>query len=437
MFGRVDGVLGGSGAISPAESSRHEREESRLLDSSSAIKLLHLCGRRRTGSEVTASGARNRSLASLRVISSDYVMKWFSTHRPEIAGTVLILLFGFAAPVLLMEIGLRLFSKEVRNYEQLRQQGRDARRESIWRRSDDPILVYEHRPHYSKDGVRYTEDHGILSDHEIVETSHSSRFRIAVLGDSISAGLNLSRSEVFPSILRSMLNSDSISSPRTVEVLNFAVNGYRTIQEARLLETKVVRFSPDLVILQYCLNDAGNSLTPTVWFEDRTFYGSHVVRRTVKGLKKFLSPTGPADSYYVPVFGPGYGSSDYWLSLYDKESQSWLSVEESFESVARVSNEIGVPALVVIFPLFLEPDWNISLVQPTHRQVAEAAQEAGLYVLDLLESFRLHPVSELQLEEGDIYHPNGAGHQLAAEEIYRFVRQRIDEDQLDPDISLN
>lgn len=39
--------------------------------------------------------------------------------------------------------------------------------------------------------------------------------------------------------------------------INFGVMGYDTTQEARLLETKVLAFQPDLIVIGYCLNDIG------------------------------------------------------------------------------------------------------------------------------------------------------------------------------------
>jgi len=279
--------------------------------------------------------------------------------------------------------------------------------------------------------VRYTDSNGILSDKEVSKAKQESLFRIAVLGDSIAAGLYQPRSEGFPSILESMLNSGPAPSNRKVEVINFAVNGYRTVQEMRVLETKAIQFSPDLIVLQYCLNDPGNSLTPTVWFEDQGFSGSHVIRRTLKGLRKLVAPVNPSDSHFVPVFGPGYGSTDYWLSLYAKDSASWLSVKRSFQRIADIAHQKGVPAIVLIFPLLIEPEWQISLIHPVHQQVTLAAQEAGLQVLDLLEVFRRFQVKDLQFEKGDIYHPNLTAHRMTAEELYTVVAELLEE-RLEP-----
>jgi hypothetical protein len=57
----------------------------------------------------------------------------------------------------------------------------------------------------------------------------------------------------FPSQLEHYVNPPS--GRRLVKVLNFGVPGYNTAQELEVFQSRVLRFEPKLVILQYCLND--------------------------------------------------------------------------------------------------------------------------------------------------------------------------------------
>lgn len=336
---------------------------------------------------------------------------------------LLAAILGLAVAVLLLELALRLFSEEVRQYERVQRRREEAQRDSIWQASDDPVLIYEHRPNYRKDGRVLTEGNGILRAEQVSRQKPASVFRIAVLGDSIAAGLYLDPSQTFPVLLESALNSNYGASGRNVEVLNFAVNGYRSVQEARLLELRAAEFSPDLIVLQYCLNDVANSYTPTIWFQEPPAYRMHLVRRAVKLLKTARGFDDPLHSRLVPKFGPEYGTLDYWLRLYDEQSASWQSVVGALESVAEYTKKRNIPGIVVVFPLFLEDDWQRSTVIPFHRQVVRAAEDAGLAVLDLLDVFGHYDVPALRLKEKDIYHPNGVGHRLAAEELAKRVMQ--------------
>jgi lysophospholipase L1-like esterase len=75
--------------------------------------------------------------------------------------------------------------------------------------------------------------------------------RIAVLGDSYTEALQVEEDERFTSRLEEMLNSRGGLQGRRVEVLNFGVSGYGTCQELLLLDTTVLRYSPDVVLLQF------------------------------------------------------------------------------------------------------------------------------------------------------------------------------------------
>ncbi len=78
-----------------------------------------------------------------------------------------------------------------------------------------------------------------------------SLFRIALLGNSMTFGTSVSIEETYGRVLEEALakslqkNGDS----RTVEVMNFAVQGYVFEQMARVYEDKIRPYAPDLLIV--------------------------------------------------------------------------------------------------------------------------------------------------------------------------------------------
>ena len=66
--------------------------------------------------------------------------------------------------------------------------------------------------------------------------------RIAVLGDSFTAGMNVDDKDVFTKILENVLLKNA-------EVLNFGVDGYGPTQEYLLLKSKALHYEPDLVVM--------------------------------------------------------------------------------------------------------------------------------------------------------------------------------------------
>ena len=78
-------------------------------------------------------------------------------------------------------------------------------------------------------------------------------FVIAVIGDSHTySSRSARREDSFPARLEHHLMA---LTGKNVKVLNFGVPGYNMAQELEVLRSRALPFKPDLVILQYCIND--------------------------------------------------------------------------------------------------------------------------------------------------------------------------------------
>lgn len=87
---------------------------------------------------------------------------------------------------------------------------------------------------------------------ELPTTAAHDGYRIAVLGDSWTVGVNVDEDETYVARLAAGLSA--AVAPRPVEVLNFGVVGARAETGARIL-SRVLALAPDLVILAYAQND--------------------------------------------------------------------------------------------------------------------------------------------------------------------------------------
>jgi hypothetical protein len=98
-------------------------------------------------------------------------------------------------------------------------------------------------------------------------------YRIAVLGDEYSEAMGVRLADSWWLQLEPKLRHCDFKPGRLVEVLNFGVAGYGTAQELVLLQKTVMRYAPDLVLLQFSNRDdvIDNSfaLTP---YKLRPFY---------------------------------------------------------------------------------------------------------------------------------------------------------------------
>jgi lysophospholipase L1-like esterase len=327
-----------------------------------------------------------------------------------------LVLASVALTLSALEVGFRLFSDPSGGFADILKQSRQARESSAHQKSDDPELIYVTRPDYVADGVRISEAHGILQSSDVPVAKPPGTFRIAVLGDSIAAGhtLRVRHARNFAETLEELLNARGGTS--RFEVLNFGTDGYGTLQEARLLETRVSPFAPDLLLVQYCLNDPSNSYTPTVWFIDAKprSYLLDFVRRRLGLTPSELSPAHPRYTH---------GAVD-WQRLYEPAGASWQGVVRGFARIAAWAKPRGVPVVVVIFPLLLdEPDARAQapLLGRIHAQVGAAAVQEGFRVLDLAPVFGRLPAAELREIPGDQIHPDPRGHELAARAILELL----------------
>jgi len=76
-------------------------------------------------------------------------------------------------------------------------------------------------------------------------------YRIAVLGDAYSEGMQVALDKTYWALLAERLESCGFQPGKRIEMLNFGVRGYGTAQAYVMLEKAAVRYRPDLVLLQF------------------------------------------------------------------------------------------------------------------------------------------------------------------------------------------
>ncbi len=81
-------------------------------------------------------------------------------------------------------------------------------------------------------------------------------YRILIIGDSNTYGAIVPMESIYTQILESRLNSENYN----VEVINIAYGRWGTDQQLEALRIEGLRYSPDLIILQFCTNDLNENL---------------------------------------------------------------------------------------------------------------------------------------------------------------------------------
>ncbi len=293
---------------------------------------------------------------------------------------------------------------------------------TIYRRSDDPALVYEPVPGasvpmpygvagFNRSGMRDDAEHATVPD---------GRYRVAVLGDSLVWGEEVSLGDTIPRRVQSALGASR------AEVLNFGVSGYDTAQEARWYARAVRPYHPAAVVLVYCLNDAmimsgpyNRYATPEearrkdaqdAWFDRvapvRAETLEAIGRRDESAATLHLIARARAVLRAATYARSAVYTDEYLLSYGRPEAQARL--RESLRAIAAAAAVDGVRTHLVISPVLRS--WERYHWGAVHARVAAEGRAAGFMVHDPLPVWRARGVRAEDLRlPGDSLHYGPSG----------------------------
>ncbi|MBX9722776.1 MAG: hypothetical protein K2X81_15355 [Candidatus Obscuribacterales bacterium] len=139
---------------------------------------------------------------------------------------------------------------------------------------------------------RYRYNSFGMQDDERTLAKPADTYRVAMLGDSYTEAFQVPREKNHCSILQSLLNQDlkankaneAIDRDKSkVEVLNFAVASYSLGMMYMQLKQNVERFHPDMVVLEYHVNEVMKVEPPAVPIEEMGLGYCHPYFRIGKG----------------------------------------------------------------------------------------------------------------------------------------------------------
>jgi hypothetical protein len=114
---------------------------------------------------------------------------------------------------------------------------------------------------------------------------------------------------------------------------------------------------------------------------------------------------------------------DHYELLHSSEHPGWKRTRVAMKAMADLARDDGVPAVLVIFPVFDFERLETYAYADIHQIVGRAAHRAGYRVLDLLPTYRGVEGRRLPVVPFTDAHPNELAHRMAAESIARFLRQ--------------
>ena len=272
--------------------------------------------------------------------------------------------------------------------------------------------------------------------------------RVIVLGDSITFGNNLALEETFPFQLQQQLASRG----RNLEVLNFGVHGYDTLQEVSSLELRGLAYHPDLVVVAYCLNDVSISSVSLEhiqrlqrWraapynflFESRlvALIGESIETLRLKHWEKQVNDPAVFRREYANQID-SIGDDETELLGLMAQAPTWPNstwygdrdrvgrLRFGFRRLASLAQANGFPVLIMIIPLLRDKD-GVYPYRVAHRIVEREARRAGFDTIDLTDDFMRAGMANLELTLGDIFHPNQTGNAIIANSLATYLDQHL------------
>lgn len=256
--------------------------------------------------------------------------------------------------------------------------------------------------------------------------------KILLLGDSVAWADGICDQKFgFAAVLETQLaEADPM---RTYEIINSGVPGYSTFQQARYLARDGFSLDPDMILLQFCLNDVTSRYRNVMAYGgDNVFMGVDT-RKSIPGLMGFLVRHSCAvEGICRLIQNRGRKEEAYRVEkltvdqLTPQLEQAWTLVEEELSEIQQLAKAHDVPLLMMIAPYRFQvedPDPR-SRSQPQNRLLAWAAAN-GVTTVDLLPGFVNAPEGQELFNPNDQNHFSRDGHVCAAELLSQPTRDLL------------
>jgi len=231
-------------------------------------------------------------------------------------------------------------------------------------------------------------------------------FRVLALGDSFSYGEFIDRADdLWPAVLEDTLKARGLA----VEAVNAAAGGSDSVGEQAVLATVGWGYAPDLVVVQYTLNDAGGDPL------ERAFSALPVVGASLSAKSSLF--------HFVDLqFRAAQAAllhPDGWSSLFAEDAPGWRRSRGALQAIARDAAARGVPVVLMLFPMF-DSDLRVPGYRnvEAHRAIESFARELGVPLLDLREPLaRVDPRPRAWWVRPFDAHPSAPAHRVAGEAL--------------------
>jgi len=263
-------------------------------------------------------------------------------------------------------------------------------------------------------GMAPTNARGYRDDERALEKRPGVR-RLLSLGDSFAWGAGIEWEDTYAQRLARSLPRRR-SEPW--EVVQLALPGMTTVDEASQLHEEGLAYAPDVVVLGYVLNDsedpeAAEARRARDWAEEKR----------EKREPRLLDRSALFKMISARLFATAENQRRLagYKSMYRSEAPGWVAGQKALRLMGGLCTERGIPLVVAIFPLFGQPLDRTYPFAEIHGQVSQAASAAGARVVDLFPAYEGLRWDLLVVDGAADEHPNEIAHRIAASVLLKAL----------------
>lgn len=228
--------------------------------------------------------------------------------------------------------------------------------------------------------------------------------RIMMLGDSLTFGWGVPAEDTVSAQLENLF----VKNDQQIEVINTGIGNTNAEMQISTFLDKGVLFSPDIVVLNFFINDA--ELTPRPTKNILMKYSAAYV---------FLSLRLGS---VTRLFFGGKQWQEYYTDLYDDNFEGWKRTKISISKLAEYCQSKGIKLIIVSYPeLHKLTPYPFEMV---NNKLKNIAANNKLPFLDLLPSLQGEREENLWVSKQD-QHPNSLACKLIAPAIKETIEKNF------------
>lgn len=270
----------------------------------------------------------------------------------------------------------------------------------IKRIAADPAVGHEHTPGAAAHlmGSDVAINSLGLRGREITADKPEGVTRIMMLGDSIVFGWGVAQDKTMPVALEQDLKDGGFGP---AEVINTGVGNYNTAMEVASFLTSGAALHPDVVVLNYFINDA----EPTPTYAPVPWYARHFYAYAVSG--------GAWDIFKRTLLG-GPAWQEYYAALYRDGQPGWRAAQDNIRRLAAYCRGHGIRLILTNIPELRE--LKAYPFADVNAKLEGLAKAEGIEYVDFLPAVAGEPPASLWVTAPDP-HPNAKAHALMARRL--------------------